>query len=126
MSEQVSGVFDTKQIHELTQLNKLNGSEELLIDNGEETLRITVDTLLGYMCGQVGAGGGSTSGGSSSSGGSSGIHIIRVGEPNIPISERIPGHYYIRVLDEEDANLSAGLSKLVKVSPNMRLRLITE
>lgn len=64
-SSEVVDIYGVKQIHELNQLNKLNGKEELLIDNGEVTLRVTVDTMLGYIRDQIN---GSTGGGSSSLG----------------------------------------------------------
>lgn len=120
-SSDVVDIYGVKQIHELNQLNKLNGKEELLIDNGEVTLRVTVDTMLGYIRDQIN---GSTGGGSSSPGTT--IHFINEGEPNIPKESRKKGHYYIRVVKGRSAHLSTGLPRLIRISPNMGLRMITE
>lgn len=125
MAEQVTGTFDTKQIHELNPLAKLSGKEELLIDNGEGTLRVTVDTMLGYIRDQINAstGGG---GGSVTPESASVIHIIHKGDPDIPVESRPEGHYYIRVVDVVDAQLASGLPRIIRVSPNMGLRIIDD
>ena len=129
MAEPITGTFETKQIHELVALNKLTGKEEVLIDNGEVTLRVTVDTLLGYIRDQInasinGAGGGTTIPGGDEKG--STIHIIEEGEDDIPIESRLEGHYYIRVQKAINVQTSSGLPRLIRVSPNMQLRMITE
>ena len=77
MAEQVTGTFETKQIHELNPLAKLSGKEELLIDNGEGTLRVTVDTMLGYIRDQINASTGSGgSGGGTDPGTATVMHVI--------------------------------------------------
>lgn len=129
MAEPITGTFETKQIHELVALNKLTGKEEVLIDNGDVTLRVTVDTLLGYIRDQInasinGAGDGTTIPGGDSKG--STIHIIEEGEDDIPIESRLEGHYYIRVQKAINVQTSSGLPRLIRVSPNMQLRMITE
>ena len=123
MSEPVTGTFETKQIHELDPLYKLQGKEQVLIDNGDHTLRVTVDTLLGYIRDQINGGGG---GGTQPTEPGSTIHLIEEGDPNIPIESRLEGHYYIRVVKAMDAQLYSGLPRIIKVSPNMQLRLITD
>lgn len=123
MSEPVTGTFETKQIHELDPLYKLQGKEQVLIDNGDHTLRVTVDTLLGYIRDQINGDGG---GGTQPTEPGSTIHLIEEGDPNIPIESRLEGHYYIRVVKAIDAQLYSGLPRIIKVSPNMQLRLITD
>lgn len=125
MAEQVTGTFETKQIHELNPLAKLSGKEELIIDDGNGTLRITVDTMLGYIRDQINA---STGDGGSqpAPAESSVIHVIQKGEPDIPVESRPDGHYYIKVVDAVEAQLSTGLPRVIRVSPNMGLRLITD
>lgn len=114
-------IYGVKQIHELTQLNKLNGREEMLIDDGEVTLRVTVDTLLGYIRDQI-----NLSLGNNTGGGATTIHFIDEGEENIPVESRETGHYYIRVVKGAEAHLSTGIPRLIRVSPNMGLRMIVD
>lgn len=147
MSEQAVGYYDVKQINELNPLYKLNGMEELLIDNGDKTLRVTVDTLLGYIRDTINnpnGSGGSTNNDNPSGGGTvvgggstittpvqtvvgaSTIHIIHETEEDVPIESRPEGHYYIRVVNATDAQLSTGMPRLIRVSPNMQLRMIID
>lgn len=125
MADKVTGTFDTKQIHELNPLAKLSGKEELLIDNGDGTLRVTVDTMLGYIRDQINAatGGG---GGSVTPASASVIHIINKGDPDVPVESRPEGHFYFKVTDVVDAQLASGLPRLIRVSPNMGLRIIDD
>lgn len=126
MADQISGTFETKQIHELQPLVKLNGKEEVIIDDGNGTLRVTVDTLLGYIRDQINASvGGETGGGGTATEGTV-IHVIQKGEENIPAESRPEGHFYLRVVDANDAQLSTGLPRIVRVSPNMGLRMIVD
>ena len=130
MAEPIVGTFETKQIHELDPLYKLNGREEVLIDNGTSTLRVTVDTLLGYIRDQInsngeGSGGGTTTTPTPSDGTASSIHYMYEDEPVIPIISRLENHYYIRVTSSTEAKTGM-LPRLIRVSPNMRLRLITD
>ena len=126
MAEPVTGTFETKQIHELNPLAKLTGKEEVLIDDGNGTLRVTVDTLLGYIRDQINASAGS--GGTPSPEQASTIHVIRIdeGEENVPIESRPEGHFYIKVIDSIEAQLSSGLPRVIRVSPNMGLRIIDD
>ena len=125
MADKVTGTFDTKQIHELNPLAKLSGKELLLIDNGEGTLNVTVDTMLGYIRDQInasiGGGGGGTIPGSATV-----IHVINKGDPDIPVESRPEGHFYIKVTDVKDAQLASGLPRVIRVSPNMGLRIIDD
>ena len=127
MADQISGTFETKQIHELQPLVKLNGKEEVIIDDGNGTLRVTVDTLLGYIRDQINASvGGETGGGGTATSGGGTIHVIQKGEENIHAEARPEGHFYLRVVNANDAQLSTGLPRIVKVSPNMGLRMIVD
>lgn len=127
MADQISGTFETKQIHELQPLVKLNGKEEVIIDDGNGTLRVTVDTLLGYIRDQINASvGGETGGGGTTTSSGGTIHVIQKGEENIPAESRPEGHFYLRVVDANDAQLSTGLPRIVRVSPNMGLRMIVD
>ena len=126
MSDQVTGTFGTKQIHELIGVatGKLHGKELLLIDlgDGQETMNVTVDTLLGYIRDQIN----NTSGGGGTTPTVTGstIHIIPEGE-DIPEASREKGHYYIRVVEAKDVQASVGPT-YVKVSPNMGLKMMQD
>ena len=114
-------VSGTKRITELYQLNKLTGSEEILIDNGgDDTYKVTVDTLLGYIANRINQGTIPPSVYESTN-----IIVIEKGE-NIPIPSRVEGNFYLRVCDVKEAHVSAGLNKNIRVSPNMALKLINE
>lgn len=128
MAEPVTGTFETKQIHELNPLAKLTGKEELLIDDGNGTLRVTVDTMLGYIRDQINASAGGEGGTGGASEQASTIHVIRMdqGEENVPVESRPAGHFYIKVVDSTEAQLSSGLPRIIRVSPNMGLRIIDD
>ena len=125
MADKVTGTFDTKQIHELNPLAKLSGKELLLIDNGEGTLNVTVDTMLGYIRDQINASTGGGGGGTIPESATV-IHVINKGDPDIPVESRPEGHFYIKVTDVKDAQLASGLPRVIRVSPNMRLRIIDD
>ena len=99
----------------------------MLIDNGEVTLRVTVDTLLGYIRDEINASVASQTGGSGIPvvTDNSCIHFIGEGEENIPKESRIKGDYYIRVVKGSAAHLSTGLPRFIRVGSNMGLRMIT-
>lgn len=126
MSDQVTSTFSAKQIHELNGVGtgKLHGKELLLIDlgDGQETMSVTVDTLLGYIRDQINNTSGSGSITPTVTG--STIHIIPEGQ-NIPEASRETGHYYIRVVEAKNAQASVGPT-YVKVSPNMGLKMIRD
>ena len=48
-SEDIMNLLNTKQIHELESLDRVSGKENILIDNGKVTYKITTDALLGYF-----------------------------------------------------------------------------
>ena len=125
MADKVTGTFDTKQIHELNPLAKLSGKELLLIDNGEGTLNVTVDTMLGYIRDQINASTGGGGGGTIPESATV-IHVINKGHPDIPVESRPEGHFYIKVTDVKDAQLASGLPRVIRVSPNMGLRIIDD
>lgn len=120
---EVAGIYDTKKIDELNPLVKLSGQEVMLIDDGNGTMNVTVDTLLGYIRDQINSG---TGGSSVPSTVSSAIHVIHPGDPDVPVASRPKGHFYIKVTDENQAQIATGLPRLIKVSPNMRLRMIND
>lgn len=110
-----------KQIHELDPLNKINGKEEILIDDGQLTYKVTVDTLLGYIRDQINN---NAQPGTSSDGGTT-IHFIPEGE-TIGVTQRETGHYYINVDNSMSPGYRGNIVQNYRISPNMGLRMIIE
>lgn len=112
--------FANKRIQELPSLGKIGGKEMMLIDNGEDTFKVTVDSLLGYIAKEINTGtiSGDIFGGSS-------IIEIQPGE-DIPISSRVDGNYYLRICDTIEAQINAGIPTTIRVSPNMGLHIIND
>lgn len=110
----------SKRITELQALNKLTGREEILVDNGDTTLRVTVDSLLGYIANQINAGDYPEQMTNASA-----VVVIDEGE-ELPAISRIDGNVYYRVVSTKEAKLNAGLTSRIKVSPNMGLKIIAD
>ena len=113
-------IAGNKRITELQTLAKLTGEEEVLIDNGDETYKITVDSLLGYIANQINAGTYPPSVTDTTN-----IIVIPEGE-SMPTSERIEGNFYLRVTDSTTASIVGGLTSRIRVSPNMGLKVIND
>lgn len=110
-------VINSKQISELKELAKLSGKEVMLIDNGNNnTKKVTVDTLLGYIRDQILSGGSTTSTGTS-------IEIIPEGEELDPESRK-EGQFYLNVLSEKDIIESTLIPTSIVVSPSMGLKIV--
>ena len=116
----MSTILGNKRITELDPLNKLNGKELLLIDSGDEetSMKVTVDTLLGYIAKQINAGTMPEDIYSSCN-----IINIPIGE-TIPVSSRVDGNYYLRTCNIHEAQINAGIPSTIIVSPNMALRIV--
>lgn len=119
MPESVT-VVGTKRITELNTLAKLTGKEEVLIDNGDETYKVTVDSLLGYIANQINAGTYPPSVTDTTN-----IIIIPEGQ-DMAVSERIEGNFYLKVSSSTTANIAGGLTSRIRVSPNMGLKIIDD
>lgn len=109
-----------KRIIELDPLNKLSGKELMLIDyaEGETTMKVTVDTLLGYIADQINKGTIPEGVYSSSS-----IIEIPVGS-DIPVASRVDGNFYLRTCELHEAQIAAGIDSTIVVSPNMALKIV--
>lgn len=110
-------MYNNKQISELDPIGKLTGKELLLVDNGEYTMKTTVDVLLGYIANEINKG---TI--PSDMFASTNIIEIPIGE-TIEIPSRVDGNFYLRSTDIIEAQIAAGLDTTIKVSPNMALKL---
>lgn len=99
--------LDTSQIHELDLLSSMSGREEILIDDGEHTFRVSIDAILGYFTSRF-LGNDNDTIDITALNSASCIHIIKPGE-EIPEVERIPGHFYIRLTKQELDKLYSGV-----------------
>lgn len=108
-----------KQLSELEILAKLTGKEWMLVDNNELSLKVTVDTLLGYIAKEINRG--TISEGAFTA--SSNIIRIPVGE-DLPLVSRQDGNFYLRECDSHNAQISAGIPTNIRVSPNMGLKIV--
>lgn len=113
-------VSGSKRISELTSLNKISGTEEVLVDNGEQSYRVTVNALLGYIANQINAG---TYTPSQTQG--SGVVTIPEGE-TLPAESRVEGDMYLNVISTSEAKVTAGTTQRIKVSPNMGLKIVAD
>ena len=113
-------IVGNKRITELNQLNKLGGKELMLIDNGEESMKVTVDTLLGYIAKEINKG-------TIHEGIFSSCNIIEMGiDEDIPVSSRVDGNKYLRTCRTYEAQIAAGINTTIVVSPNMALRIVED
>lgn len=115
-------INDNKRIVDLDQLNKLTGKEVMLIDTAENetTMKVTVDTLLGYIADQVNKG-------TFPEGVYNSCNIIEIPVgSDIPISSRVDGNVYLRTCELHEAQIAAGIDSTIIVSPNMALKIIED
>lgn len=112
-------ILGNKRITELKTLGKLSGTEEVILDNGDETYKITVDSLLGYIAKQINSGTIPPSVFASST-------IIEIPEgESIPVESREDGNYYINIQDSRDVAANT-LYGRIRVSPNMGLKIVSD
>lgn len=95
--DDIMGVLDTNQIHELEALTSMTGREQFLIDDGTVTKSVTVDGLLGYFSSRF-VGNDENEIDITALNAASCIHLIEPGK-EIPASERIKGHYYLKLTE---------------------------
>lgn len=115
-----STIMGNKRITELSQLNKLSGKELMLIDNGELSMKITVDTLLGYIAKEINKG-------TIHEGMFNSCNIIEMDiDEDIPVASRVDGNKYLRTCRTYEAQIAAGIDTTIVVSPNMGLRIVED
>ena len=102
-SEDIMNLLSTKQIHELESLDRVSGKENILIDNGKVTYKITTDALLGYFINRF-VGNVDEDIDVTALNAASCIHIIKPGQ-DIPVSQRVKGHFYLRLSEQNIASL---------------------
>lgn len=115
-----STITGNRRITELDQLNKLTGKELMLIDNGEVSMKVTVDSLLGYIAKEINAG-------TFHEGMFSSCNITEMDiDEDIPVASRVDGNKYLRTCRTYEAQIAAGIDTTIIVSPNMGLRIVED
>lgn len=102
-SEDIMNLLSTKQIHELESLDRVSGKENILIDNGKVTYKITTDALLGYFINRF-VGNVDEDIDVTALNAASCIHIIKPGQ-DIPVAQRVKGHFYLKLSEQNIASL---------------------
>lgn len=114
-------VTDAKTIDELQELGKLFGTEKLIISNGVESKKVSVDTLVGYTASRMNSVPKATSGGSSY--GAQSIIFVPEGK-EVPIYERTPGCFYLEETKQTSIRTRVNTPTAVVVSKNLGLRRV--
>ena len=117
--------FDAKTIDDLQELGKLTGSEKTIISyNGEETRKVTIDTIVGYAAALLNNTQPSTMslrptqmvyGGQ--------IIFIADGE-EIPLNERTPGSFYLEETKQTSIRTQINIPTSVRVSKTLGLKRV--
>ena len=120
----VSTLLNTKTIDELQELGKLNGDEKTIVSTGDETRKVSIDTILGYAASILNNANISTmslrpSGNTLSQS----IIVIPEGE-EIDISERTPGSFYLEQTKQTSIRTAVNIPTSVTVSSNLGLRRV--
>ena len=115
-------IFESKTIDELQELGKLSGMEMTIISNGEQTRKVSIDTIIGYaasiLANQTQPVLMSLS---PSRTGSGCIVAVPEGE-EIPISQRTPGTFYLEETRQTSIRTQISVPTSVKVSGSLGLR----
>ena len=120
----ISSVFDAKTIDELQELGKLTGTEKTVISTGEETRKISVNTLIGYAVNIIASANPALASISiPSTGYNSGIIFIPEGE-EIDVTERTPGCFYLEEARQTSIRCKITVPASVKVSSALGLRRV--
>lgn len=112
-----------RRITELDPLYKLTGKELMLVDYVDEnapTMKVTVDTLLGYIADQINKGTLPEDIYTSCN-----IIEIPIGT-DIPVASRVDGYAYLRTCELHEAQIAAGIDSTIVVSPNMALKIVED
>lgn len=81
---------DNKRITELSNLSKLTGTEQLIIDNGDNAYKVTVDQLLGYIANKI-------NNGNYPSTSETNNDIVLTDGEDLSAAERTDGVYYTEI-----------------------------
>ena len=119
-----STVFESKLIDELQELGKLSGIEMTVVSNGEQTRKVSIDTIIGYAASilsnqavpaTMSLKNNSTSGGC--------IVLVPEGE-EIPVIQRTPGCFYLEETKQTSIRTKINMPTTVKVGSSLGLRRV--
>lgn len=119
----VSTPFEAKLIDELQELGKLSGTEMTVVSyNGEETRKVSIDTIIGYAASILQIAPASFSLRPTASAGGS-LVAIPEGE-EIPVSQRTPGCFYLEEKKQASIRTQINIPTSVKVSSSLGLKRV--
>lgn len=117
--------INAKTIDDLQELGKLTGKEKTIISNGNDTRKVTIDTIVGYAAGVLARTPDSSSAAPSPGGNLNGQCIFFVPEgKEVPVSERTPGSFYIEEQNQVSIRSKVSIPTSVSVSHNLGLRRV--
>lgn len=117
---------NSKTIDELQELGKLTGSEKTIVSDGQDTRKVTIDTIVGYAAAILnGATPALLSLGSSSGASAVSKSIVFIPEEEeIPINERTPGCFYLEETHQTSIRTQINIPTSVRVSGNLGLKRV--
>lgn len=117
--------FDAKTIDDLQELGKLTGSEKTIISyNGEETRKVTIDTIVGYAAALLNAGQPATMSLRPTQMVYGGQLIFIADGEEIPLNERTPGSFYLEETKQTSIRTQINIPTSVRVSKTLGLKRV--
>ena len=122
----ISTGLDAKTIDQLQELGKITGREKTIVSDGNDTRKVTIDTIIGYAAGVL-AGTPVNTAVSSPSNNTSlrsqCIFFVPKGE-EVSVSERAPGTFYLEETDQTSIRTQINLPTTVTVSKSLGLKRV--
>ena len=120
-----TGNITAKTIDDLQELGKLTGMEKTIVSNGNDTRKVTIDTIVGYAAGVLARtpNSSSTSPGTGTNLNGQCIFFVPEGS-EVPISERTPGSFYIEEQSQISIRSKVSIPTSVSVSHSLGLRRV--
>lgn len=114
--------INAKTIDELKELGKLTGLEKTIVSTGNDSKKVTIDTIVGYTASVLAGNNISTI---PNTGNINGHCLTFVPEGNeIPVSERTSGSFYLEERRQTSIRSKVSMPTSVSVSKNLGLRRV--
>ena len=122
----ISTGLDAKTIDQLQELGKITGREKTIVSDGNDTRKVTIDTIIGYAAGVLAGTPVSTTVTTPSTSTSlrgQCIFFVPKGE-KVSVSERAPGTFYLEETDQTSIRTQINLPTTVGVSKSLGLKRV--